>query len=159
MTVKEIINENKDGCYFELMDDAGHYFNFDLETQSYEDMIKPIENRYVLNARVYYDRQLHYNYKDRCEIIYDSHVEVNSDGTFKELKPVTKIPKYATLLLDRNEKFRVFDVHFNTRQVTLQENAKVFNTVSIDNVIFDFEDMSREDIENFENALRIDLTY
>ena len=25
--------------------------------------------------------------------------------------------------------------------------------------IFDFEDMSREDIENFENALRIDLTY
>lgn len=64
-----------------------------------------------------------------------------------------KIPKYAVLLLDRNVKFPVEKIHFETKQVTLREKPKVYNTVSVKNVSFDFSDLTNVEIENFKRAL------
>ena len=49
-----------------------------------------------------------------------------------------KQPQYAKLLIRDNECFRIARIHYATNQVTLQESEKVYNTVSIKNVAFDF---------------------
>lgn len=64
-----------------------------------------------------------------------------------------KKPKYATLLLDRNIKYPVEKIHFETKQVTLREKTKVYNTVSVNNVSFDFSDFTNTEMENFKRAL------
>ena len=59
------------------------------------------------------------------------------------------IPKYATLLLGRNCKCEVINVHFDTHQVTLKEREKVFNTVLIKDVVFDYTGYSKIEIIAF----------
>ena len=70
---------------------------------------------------------------------------------------VTKIPKYATLLINyilgMDKKYPVEVVHFDTYQVTLRESDIVFNTVSIRNVIFDYSGMTDGEISAFINAI------
>lgn len=68
---------------------------------------------------------------------------------------VMKIPKYATLLLNRNVKFPIEKIHFETKQVTLREKQKVYNTVSVKNVSFDYSDLTITEIACFKNALKI----
>lgn len=63
-----------------------------------------------------------------------------------------KKPTHATLLLNRNCKFPVVNVHFKTQQVTLQEKEKVYNTVSIKNVVFDYSDFTESEIREFQRA-------
>lgn len=48
-----------------------------------------------------------------------------------------KMPRYAKLLLEKNEIYPVVCCHFKTHQVTLKEKEKVYNTVDIKNVDFD----------------------
>ena len=66
-----------------------------------------------------------------------------------------KVPKYAVLLLDRNVKLPIEKLHFETKQVTLQEKANVYNTVSVQNVSFDFSDLTNNEIEIFKRAFNI----
>lgn len=60
-----------------------------------------------------------------------------------------KQPKYAKLLIREGICFPVIKIHFETKQVTLQEKEKVFNTVSIKNVDFDFSDFTVQEKEEF----------
>lgn len=57
-------------------------------------------------------------------------------------------PKFAKLL-STNEKFPIKAIHYSTKQVTLQENSKVFNTVGFRSVEFDFSNMSSNEINEF----------
>lgn len=63
-----------------------------------------------------------------------------------------KEPVYATLLLQRNKKFPIEIIHYNSKQVTLKEKENVSNTVSIKDVIFDFTNMSEDEIYKFKNS-------
>lgn len=65
-----------------------------------------------------------------------------------------KCPKYAKLLLNSNTIYPIVKVHFQSAQVTLQETPKVFNTVSIKDVEFDFSDFSDIDIRTFFNMFK-----
>jgi len=56
-----------------------------------------------------------------------------------------KIPRYAKLLIRDNICYPVVNIHFESNQVTLQENEKVFNTVNLKNVEFDFSGYSTEE--------------
>ncbi|MEG9429939.1 MAG: hypothetical protein VZQ61_03330 [Christensenellaceae bacterium] len=60
-------------------------------------------------------------------------------------------PKKAKLLLGKNKVFDIKTIHFSTKQVTLQESEKVFNTVSISDVEFDFSGMSQKEILEFKS--------
>lgn len=64
------------------------------------------------------------------------------------------IPKHATLLLGRNCKYQVECIHFDTKQVTLKEKEKVFNTVSFNNVIFDYSGLSQNEVRRFERMIK-----
>lgn len=57
-------------------------------------------------------------------------------------------PNFAKLL-STNETFPIKAIHYSTKQVTLQESEKVFNTVSFRSVEFDFSNMSSDEIKNF----------
>lgn len=63
-----------------------------------------------------------------------------------------KKPKRALLLLDKNCIYPVDVIHFETKQVTLKESEKVFNTVSINNVLFDYSDLTKAEIEIFKQS-------
>jgi len=63
-----------------------------------------------------------------------------------------KTPTSATLLLGRNCEYPIDTIHFNTRQITLKESEKVYNTVSIKNVIFNYSGFSDDEIRAFQNA-------
>lgn len=58
-------------------------------------------------------------------------------------------PKYAKLLNRGGKSFRIACIHYDSSQVTLQENEKVYNTVSIENVNFDFSDFTNIEREEF----------
>lgn len=63
-------------------------------------------------------------------------------------------PQYATILLGKNEKLPIIKIHYKTKQVTLKEGEKIYNTVSFKNVIFDFDGLTERDILLFkEKAL------
>lgn len=66
-----------------------------------------------------------------------------------------KKPQFARLLLGVNEKFQIQNLHFDTNQVTLKENDKVFNTVSLKYVLFDYSGFTKEQVIEFENCLRL----
>ncbi len=63
-------------------------------------------------------------------------------------------PKVARLLLGRNKCYPVKVFHFSTKQVTLQESDKVYNTVSIFDVEFDYSEMSQKEILEFRSKFR-----
>ena len=58
-------------------------------------------------------------------------------------------PKKAKLLLERNKFYPIKTIHFSTKQVTLQESDKVYNTVSISDVEFDFSNMTQKEVSDF----------
>ena len=58
-------------------------------------------------------------------------------------------PKKAKLLLERNKFYPIKAIHFSTKQVTLQESDKVYNTVSISDVEFDFSNMTQKEVSDF----------
>ncbi len=60
-----------------------------------------------------------------------------------------KRPRYAKLRIRNNICYPVVLIHFETNQVTLRENEKVFNTVNINDVEFDFSDLSNEEKVEF----------
>lgn len=60
-----------------------------------------------------------------------------------------KQPQYAKLLIRDNECFRIAKIHYASKQVTLQEREKVYNTVSIKNVVFDFSGFTEKEKEEF----------
>lgn len=60
-----------------------------------------------------------------------------------------KSPRYAKLRINNNICYPVVRIHFETNQVTLKEKEKVFNTVNINNVEFDFSDLSNEEKVEF----------
>ena len=60
-----------------------------------------------------------------------------------------KQPQYAKLLIRDNEYFRIARIHYASKQVTLQETEKVYNTVSIKNIAFDFSGFSEKEKEEF----------
>lgn len=60
-----------------------------------------------------------------------------------------KQPQYAKLLIRDNECFRIAKIHYASNQVTLQESEKVYNTVSIKNVSFDFAGFTEKEKEEF----------
>ena len=64
-----------------------------------------------------------------------------------------KIPQHATLMLGRNCKYPIETVHFATKLVTLKENEKVFNTVSVHDVRFDYTNFTEAEIKRFQNLL------
>lgn len=66
-----------------------------------------------------------------------------------------KVPSHATLLLNRNRKYSIDQIHFKTGQITLKESEKVYNTVSIKNVIFDYSGFSVSEIINFEKKFYV----
>lgn len=61
----------------------------------------------------------------------------------------SKTPKKAKLLID-NKTYEVDKIHFNTKQVTLKESEKVYNTVLVKYVEFVFDEFSDKEIINFE---------
>lgn len=63
-----------------------------------------------------------------------------------------KTPTHAKLLLGRNCKYPIEKIHFKTQQVTLRESEKVYNTVSIKNVEFDFSDFTEAEIMDFQRS-------
>lgn len=63
-----------------------------------------------------------------------------------------KTPTNATLLLDRNCKYPIEKIHFKTQQVTLRESDKIYNTVSIKNIKFDYSDFTETEIIEFKRA-------
>lgn len=62
---------------------------------------------------------------------------------------VLKQPQYAKLLIRDNECFQIAKIHYASKQVTLQEREKVYNTVSIKNVVFDFSGFTEKEKEEF----------
>ena len=58
-------------------------------------------------------------------------------------------PKKAKLLLESNKFYPIKIIHFSTKQVTLQESDKVYNTVSISDVEFDFSNMTQKEVSDF----------
>lgn len=60
-----------------------------------------------------------------------------------------KQPKYAELLIRDGRKYPIAVIHFNSKQVTLQESEKVYNTVNAENVKFDFSDFTKKEKEEF----------
>ena len=64
-----------------------------------------------------------------------------------------KIPKEAKLLID-NKIYKIDKIHFNTKQVTLKESEKVYNTVLIKYIEFVFDDFSNEERISFEKKLQ-----
>ena len=62
---------------------------------------------------------------------------------------VLKQPQYAKLLIRDNECFRIAKIHYASKQVTLQEREKVYNTVSVKNVVFDFSGFTEKEKEEF----------
>ena len=58
-------------------------------------------------------------------------------------------PKVAKLLIGKNKVYPIKTIHFSTKQVTLQESDKVYNTVSIPDVEFDFSNMSQKEVSDF----------
>ena len=44
-------------------------------------------------------------------------------------------------------------IHYNTKQVTLQEKENVYNTVSFSAVIFSYSDMTNEEIIRFQQRI------
>ena len=61
-----------------------------------------------------------------------------------------RIPTNAKLFLGRNRTFPIEKIHYKTQQVTLRESEKVYNTVSIKNVEFDFSDFTDAEIMDFQ---------
>lgn len=62
-----------------------------------------------------------------------------------------KTPQKALLLLGRNKSYPIVAIHFDTKQVTLKESDKVYNTVSIKDVIFDYTGLNESEIKDFQN--------
>ncbi|MCH5213075.1 MAG: hypothetical protein J1G06_08665 [Oscillospiraceae bacterium] len=60
-----------------------------------------------------------------------------------------KLPQNAMLLLGRKTTYPIAAIHFKTKQVTLKESDKVYNTVSIKDICFDYSGFDEEDIKNF----------
>ena len=60
-----------------------------------------------------------------------------------------KYPRYAKLLIRDNICYPVVKIHFESNQITLQEKEKVFNTVNLKNVEFDFSDFTNEERVEF----------
>ncbi|WP_300939663.1 hypothetical protein [Bacteroides acidifaciens] len=63
-----------------------------------------------------------------------------------------KTPTHAKLLLGQNCKYPIEKIHFKTQQVTLRESEKVYNTVSIKSVEFDFSDFTEAEIMDFQGS-------
>ena len=61
-----------------------------------------------------------------------------------------KTPANAKLFLGRYRTFPIEKIHYKTQQVTLRESEKVYNTVSIKNVEFDFSDFTKAEIIEFQ---------
>lgn len=61
----------------------------------------------------------------------------------------SKTPKKAKLLID-NKTYEVDKIHFNTKQVTLKESEKVYNTVLVKYVEFVFDEFNDKEKINFE---------
>lgn len=66
-----------------------------------------------------------------------------------------KMPTHATLLLGKNVKYPIEKIHFETRQITLCEKPKVYNTVSAKDVVFDFSYFTDNEIKEFEQAVNV----
>lgn len=65
-----------------------------------------------------------------------------------------KKPNRALLLLERNQIYPIDVIHFDTCQVTLKESEKVYNTVSVNNVIFDYSGFSIDEINMFQKSFK-----
>lgn len=64
-----------------------------------------------------------------------------------------KTPTHAILLLGKNIKYPIEKIHYDTKQVTLCEKPKVYNTVSVGDVVFDFSCFTDNEIKKFKQAL------
>lgn len=64
-------------------------------------------------------------------------------------KNIDKVPKKAKLLID-NRIYEIDRIHFKTRQVTLKESEKAYNTVMIKYVEFVFDEFSEKEKQKFE---------
>lgn len=64
-----------------------------------------------------------------------------------------KTPTHAILLLGKNIKYPIKKIHYDTKQVTLREKPKVYNTVSVSDVVFDFSCFTDNEIKEFKQAL------
>lgn len=62
---------------------------------------------------------------------------------------IVKKPYKAKLLLNSDQEFKIAKIHFDTNLITLKEHDKVYNTVSVKNVKFDFSDFTPEEIVVF----------
>lgn len=64
-----------------------------------------------------------------------------------------KEPQFATLICEK-KKYPIALIHYKSAQVTLKEKEKVYNTVGISNVEFDFSSFSKDEkiafLESFE---------
>ena len=60
-------------------------------------------------------------------------------------------PKKAKILLRENKVYPIKVIHFSSKQVTLQESEKVFVTVLVEDVEFDYSGMDKNAIEEFRN--------
>ena len=60
-----------------------------------------------------------------------------------------KLPKKAKLLIRSNQECLIEAIHFKTQLITLKEREKVYNTVSLKNVAFDFSNFTTEEIVTF----------
>lgn len=62
---------------------------------------------------------------------------------------IDKVPHKAKLLID-NKIYEIDKINFNTKQITLRESEKVYNTVLIKYVKFIFEGFNEEEKVDFE---------
>ena len=62
-----------------------------------------------------------------------------------------KVPKYARLVENRKCCYPIETIHYDTRLVTLRESTKlnVYNTLSIKDVEFCFDDFTQDEIDTF----------
>ena len=61
-----------------------------------------------------------------------------------------KTPRKAKLIIRDCKEYDIVKIHFNTNLVTLREATNLYNTVSIRDVIFNFDGLTKEDIDEFE---------
>ena len=76
------------------------------------------------------------------------HNNIYQGGMSVQLENI-KIPKKAKLIIRSNQEYSIVNIHFKTQLITLKEREKVYNTVSIKNVEFDFSDFTQEEFVNF----------
>ena len=98
-------------------------------------------------------KKLEYSCGTYCEIfdkaVNNTPLPICKQSTIRETE--SEEPTRCFVKLGRNEYYPIVKIHYNTKQVTVQERAypNVYNTVSFNDVDFDLSNMNNAAIVRF----------